>query len=78
MTVASRQSAGLPMQRSYTGTLTALHRGNTGDNRGVAVALSGSLWAPVELRCRPGCYRCRPGCCRCRVGCYRPYPVTPG
>ncbi|KAH3865437.1 hypothetical protein DPMN_028476 [Dreissena polymorpha] len=32
--------------------------GKTGDNRGVAVALRGSVWAPVELRCRPGCSRC--------------------
>ncbi|KAH3779810.1 hypothetical protein DPMN_157616 [Dreissena polymorpha] len=35
-----------------------LHRGKTGDNRGVAVALRGSVRAPVELRCRPGCSRC--------------------
>ncbi|KAH3876400.1 hypothetical protein DPMN_000240 [Dreissena polymorpha] len=61
MPVVSRQSAGLPINLSYTGILPAftgappgLHRGNTGNNRGVAVALSGSVWSPVQLRCRPG------------------------
>ncbi|KAH3799284.1 hypothetical protein DPMN_152890 [Dreissena polymorpha] len=49
MLVASRQSAGLPMYRSNT-----IHRGSTGDNRGVAVALLVSVWALVELRCNPG------------------------
>ncbi|KAH3703957.1 hypothetical protein DPMN_079009 [Dreissena polymorpha] len=54
MPVASRQSAGLPMYRSYRDS-AGIHRGNTGD-RVVAVALKGSVWAPVELRFRPGCH----------------------
>ncbi|KAH3746663.1 hypothetical protein DPMN_181073 [Dreissena polymorpha] len=45
-----------------------LHRGTTGHNRGSAVALPGSVWAPVELRCHPGCGRCRPGCSQCCAG----------
>ncbi|KAH3717323.1 hypothetical protein DPMN_060106 [Dreissena polymorpha] len=60
MPVASRQSAVLLMHRSYAGI-----------HRGVAVALPGSVWAPVEVRCRPGCSRCHAGRCRS-------FPVTPG
>ena len=48
MPVASWQSAGLPMYRSYTGTLPAFTGAPPGyhrDNRGVAVALPGSVWA---------------------------------
>ncbi|KAH3839522.1 hypothetical protein DPMN_112953 [Dreissena polymorpha] len=81
MPVTSRQSAGLPMYRSFTGTLpvfNGLHRDNTGDNRGVAVALPGSIWAPVELRRRSGCSRCRPGCCWCRAGRCRSFPIHLG
>ncbi|KAH3818816.1 hypothetical protein DPMN_120542 [Dreissena polymorpha] len=63
MPVESRQSAGLLMQRSYSVTLTAF----SGLHQGVDVALPGSVWAPVELRCRSGCSRCRPGCSRCRA-----------
>ncbi|KAH3741622.1 hypothetical protein DPMN_048347 [Dreissena polymorpha] len=48
-----------------------IHRGTTGDNRCVAVALSGSALAPVELRCRPDFSRFRAGRCRS-------FPVTPG
>ncbi|KAH3818771.1 hypothetical protein DPMN_120497 [Dreissena polymorpha] len=55
-----------------------LHRGTTGDNRGVAVALPVSVWAPVELRCRPGYSRCCPGWSRCRTGRCRSFPVTLG
>ncbi|KAH3711846.1 hypothetical protein DPMN_071521 [Dreissena polymorpha] len=47
---------------------SGLHRGITGDNRGVAEAPPGSVWVSVELRCRPACSWCRPGCCRCRAG----------
>ncbi|KAH3753711.1 hypothetical protein DPMN_188354 [Dreissena polymorpha] len=71
MPVASRQSAGLPMNLAIPGLCRhspGLHLGTTGDNRGVAVALSMSIWAPVEQRCRPGCSRCRPGCSRFRAG----------
>ncbi|KAH3860920.1 hypothetical protein DPMN_023844 [Dreissena polymorpha] len=56
MPLASQQSTGLLMYRSYTGTLSAF----TGLHRGVAVALPGSEWAPVELRCRPGASRAAP------------------
>ncbi|KAH3852627.1 hypothetical protein DPMN_095140 [Dreissena polymorpha] len=55
-----------------------LHLGTTGDNRGVAVALPGFIWAPVQLRFRPGCSRLRPGCFRCRAGRCRSFTVTPG
>ncbi|KAH3860303.1 hypothetical protein DPMN_023199 [Dreissena polymorpha] len=48
-----------------------LHLDTTSDNQGVAVALPGSVWAPVELRCRPGCSRCHTGCSQCRAGCSR-------
>ncbi|KAH3877627.1 hypothetical protein DPMN_001502 [Dreissena polymorpha] len=51
MPVASRQSAGFPIYCSYSGTLPAF----TGDNRGSAVALLGSVWALVELWCCPSC-----------------------
>ncbi|KAH3810647.1 hypothetical protein DPMN_139043 [Dreissena polymorpha] len=70
MPVAFRQSACFLIYRSYTGT-----------HRCVVVALPGSVWAPVELRCRPGCSRRRPGCSRCRAGrCRFPggAPVYPG
>ncbi|KAH3827367.1 hypothetical protein DPMN_129303 [Dreissena polymorpha] len=40
--------------------------------------MPGSVWAPVELRCRPGCSRCRPGCSQCRAGRCRRLPVHPG
>ncbi|KAH3698028.1 hypothetical protein DPMN_085543 [Dreissena polymorpha] len=52
---------GAPVNAALSGLCRhspGLHRGKTGDNRGVAVALRGSVWAPVELRCRPGCSRC--------------------
>ncbi|KAH3752664.1 hypothetical protein DPMN_187285 [Dreissena polymorpha] len=49
-----------------------LHLGTTGDNRGIAVALPGPVWAPVVLEFRPGYSRCRPGCFRCRAGRCRP------
>ncbi|KAH3891680.1 hypothetical protein DPMN_015785 [Dreissena polymorpha] len=55
-----RQSAGLLMYRSYTGTLSAFTR--------LAVALPGSVWAPLELRCRPDFSRCSPGCSQCHAG----------
>ncbi|KAH3716261.1 hypothetical protein DPMN_058980 [Dreissena polymorpha] len=60
MPVAFRQSAYflILVYRSYTGTLTAF-----------IGALPGSVWVPVEVRCRPGSSRCRPGCSRCRAGC---------
>ncbi|KAH3895117.1 hypothetical protein DPMN_019277 [Dreissena polymorpha] len=81
MPVASRRSAGLPMNLAIPGLCRhspGLHLGTTGDNRGVAVALPGSVWAPVEQRCRPGCSRCRPGCSRCRAGRCRSFTVTTG
>ncbi|KAH3804930.1 hypothetical protein DPMN_133223 [Dreissena polymorpha] len=65
--VASRQSAGLPMNLAIPGLCRispGLHLGTTGDNRGVAVALPESVWATVEQRCRPGCSRCRANRCR--------------
>ncbi|KAH3828680.1 hypothetical protein DPMN_130662 [Dreissena polymorpha] len=55
-----------------------LHLRTTCDNRGVAVALPGFVWAPVEQRCRPGCSRCRPGCFRCRAVRCRSFTVTTG
>ncbi|KAH3737644.1 hypothetical protein DPMN_044237 [Dreissena polymorpha] len=44
-----------------------LCRHSQGLHRGVAVALLGYVWAPVELRCRPGCSRYSPGCSRCHA-----------
>ncbi|KAH3824758.1 hypothetical protein DPMN_126611 [Dreissena polymorpha] len=41
------------MYRSYTGTLTAFTGAPPGLHQGVAVALAGSVWDPVELRCVP-------------------------
>ncbi|KAH3740550.1 hypothetical protein DPMN_047256 [Dreissena polymorpha] len=80
MPVASRQSAGLPMNLAIPGLCRhspGLHLGTTGDNRGVAVALSMSIWAPVEQRLS-GCSRCRPGCSRFRAGRCRSFTVTTG
>ncbi|KAH3804023.1 hypothetical protein DPMN_132298 [Dreissena polymorpha] len=57
--------------------IKGLCRHSPGLYRGVAVALPGCVWAPVELRCRPGCSRYSPGCSRCHTGRYRSYPVTP-
>ncbi|KAH3892629.1 hypothetical protein DPMN_016751 [Dreissena polymorpha] len=67
MPVASRQSADVPL----------LYRDSTGIHRGVAVALPGSVWAPLELRCRPGCSRCGPGCSRSsrRYSTFEYFPV---
>ncbi|KAH3858405.1 hypothetical protein DPMN_101029 [Dreissena polymorpha] len=54
-------------------------------HQGVAVALPGSVWALVELRCRPGCsryrpccFRYRPSCSWCLAGCCRSFPMTHG
>jgi len=58
--------------------IKGLCRHSPGLHRGVAVALPGCVWAPVELRCRPGCSRYSPGCSRCHAGRCRSYPVTPG
>ncbi|KAH3828104.1 hypothetical protein DPMN_130055 [Dreissena polymorpha] len=57
--------------------IKGLCRHSPGLHRGVAVALSGCVWAPVELRCRPGCSRLSFGCSRCHAGRCRSYPVTP-
>ncbi|KAH3718728.1 hypothetical protein DPMN_061534 [Dreissena polymorpha] len=54
------QSAGLLMYRSYSGTLSAFTR--------LPVALQGSIWAPLELRCCHGCSRCSLGCSQCHAG----------
>ncbi|KAH3814295.1 hypothetical protein DPMN_142790 [Dreissena polymorpha] len=54
-----------------------LCRHSPGLHQGVAVALLGCVWAPVELRCRPGCSRYSPGCSRCHAGRCRSYLVTP-
>ncbi|KAH3839469.1 hypothetical protein DPMN_112900 [Dreissena polymorpha] len=51
--------------------IKGLCRHSPGLHRGVAVALPGCVWAPLELRCRPGCSRCHAGRCRS-------YPVTSG
>ncbi|KAH3897049.1 hypothetical protein DPMN_021233 [Dreissena polymorpha] len=63
---------------SCTVAIPGLLRHSPGLHRGVAVDLPGSVRAPVELLCRPGCSRCRHGCSRCRAGCCRSFPVTPG
>ncbi|KAH3691811.1 hypothetical protein DPMN_192342 [Dreissena polymorpha] len=57
--------------------IKGLCRHSAGLYRGVAVALSDCVWAPVELRCRPGCSRYSPGCSRYHTGRSRSYPVTP-
>ncbi|KAH3882185.1 hypothetical protein DPMN_006117 [Dreissena polymorpha] len=58
--------------------IKGLCRHSPGLHRGVVVALPGCFWAPVELRCRPGCSRCSPGCSRCHAGRCRSYPMTSG
>ncbi|KAH3792348.1 hypothetical protein DPMN_145842 [Dreissena polymorpha] len=69
MPVASRQSAGLPMYRSFTGTLPAFTGAPHRHHRRQPVRCRSSAGVcTVELRCRPGYSRYRPGCSRCRDG----------
>ncbi|KAH3806200.1 hypothetical protein DPMN_134517 [Dreissena polymorpha] len=69
MPVASRQSAGLPMNLAIPGLCRhspGLHLGTTGDNRGVAVALLcrglfGPRWSNGAVRVVPGAVPVVPG-----------------